>query len=171
MTKKEAAMRFAVITVNTEAHRSFLEDPEYSDSEGDLVQHALETNGYFFNARYVVPTHPAEVKHAVLNTVYEDRSNLVTIVLGGDAITRAKTLSLISELYDYPLSSFASAVSALALRDLGVKESMSSSSAGVIDDSIVLCLSGDEDLLRLVLDEFVVPYSRDLYRGLGLPET
>lgn len=166
MAPDRANPLFTVITADTEAYAAFLEQPEYSDALGDLLQHTLERNGFLFNSRYVVPQMTEELRRTVLNSVYEDHSDLVTILASGGFPSQGAVLKSISSLYDTPLPSFSVALSTLALQKLGVRESLLQASAGAIDKSLIICIPQDEPMLKLVLDEIILPHTAELLREL-----
>ncbi|MFQ5950621.1 MAG: hypothetical protein ACE5KH_00880 [Candidatus Geothermarchaeales archaeon] len=167
MAPNRAYPLFSIITIDTEAYAAFLEKPEYSDALGDLLQHTLEGNGFLFNSRYVIPQKIEEVRRTVLNGVYEDNSDLVTILVSRGFPFQGAVLKSLSSLYDTPLTAFSTTLSALALQKLGVRESLVQASAGAIDNSLVICIPQDEPLLKLALDEIILPHTTEILADLA----
>jgi molybdenum cofactor biosynthesis protein B len=158
--------RFSVITVSTSRYKEFKEGSHSRDPSGDLAVEILEKAGLTFNSRYLIPDSIEEIREALMRSVYNDGSHTV-ILTGGTGITvKDLTIEAVEPLLEKRLTNFPPLFTLLSFQESGTDTLTSRALAGIIGGSVVFCLPGAPEAVRLALEKIVTPQIRHILHHL-----
>ena len=136
---------------------ALLEGRDISDESGNLAVRILADLGCKFNSRYLVPNIPSMIKETVLTSIEKDESNLI-ITIGGTGISgRDVTVDTLSPLMEKRLTGFEFLFFFLSYMQIGPDIVLSRACAGVIKNSLIVCLPGSKKAVKLALEKIIGP--------------
>lgn len=140
---------FAVVTVSSS--RSVDDDPA-----GDAITELVEEAGHEIVTRELVADDHDRVQKTVNNIVGRDDVNVI-VTTGGTGVTPDDvTIEAVCPLLDKELPGFGELFRRRSYDDIGTKIVGTRATAGVADGTVVSCLPGSENAVRLGVSEIVL---------------
>ncbi|MGA9399230.1 MogA/MoaB family molybdenum cofactor biosynthesis protein [Haladaptatus sp.] len=140
---------FAVVTVSTS--RSVDDDPA-----GDAIKVLVEQAGHDVVTRELVADDHDRVQKTVNNIVGRGDTDVV-VTTGGTGVTPDDvTIEAVSALFEKELPGFGELFRTLSYDEIGTKTVGTRATAGTADGTVVFCLPGSENAVRLGVGEIVL---------------
>ncbi|RLG02678.1 MAG: MogA/MoaB family molybdenum cofactor biosynthesis protein [Thaumarchaeota archaeon] len=150
-------IKFTIITISSSRFSALLKGQDISDESGNLAVRLLTDLGCKFNTRYLVPNIPSMIKETVLTSIKRDKSDLV-ITIGGTGISgRDITVDTLLPLMEKRLTSFDFLFFLLSYMQIGPDILLSRACAGVIKNSLIVCLPGSKKAVKLAIERIIGP--------------
>ena len=138
---------------------------EDDDISGDTVAGLLTTGGHEIGGRAIVKDNPTQVRVTVSGWAPIAQAIITT---GGTGIsTRDTTYEAICSLFDKRLDGFGELFRALSFQEIGSAAMLSRACAGTIGKTIVFCLPGSEEAVRLGMLKLILPEIGHVVRELN----
>ena len=142
-------LRIAVITISD---TRTLE----TDSSGELLVNAFAAAGYEIVERTIVPDEVEHIRSAVVRLVQDAVADAI-ITTGGTGIApRDRTPEAIETMIEVPLPGFGELFRMLSYQEIGAAAMLSRAFAGRIAKTLVFCLPGSNNAIRLALDKLLL---------------
>lgn len=139
----------AVVTISSS--RTLADDPS-----GDYVIETLVEEGHDVVTRELIPDDYDDIQHIVDTLVRRDDVDLV-VTTGGTGVTPDdRTIEAVRPLFEKELPGFGELFRRYSSTEVGTRVVGTRSTAGIIDGSLVICLPGSADAVRLGIDKIVV---------------
>ncbi len=149
--KEEASGRVscAVITVSTTRKLA-------DDESGKMIKQYLLEKGHIVKKHIVVSDDTGQIREGLREFIMEGIS---TVVLnGGTGISKKDlTVKAVSDLFDRELTGFKTLFSSLSYESIGSAAMASQATAGIIDNTLVFCLPGSPNAVRLGMEKLILP--------------
>jgi len=143
-------VRCAVVTV------SDTRTPE-TDTSGQLIRDALETNGHHVHDYRIVPDEPEQIR-ATLEGYLADPNCHAVIFNGGTGIAkRDTTFDVVSGSLDKTLPGFGEIFRFLSYESIGSGAIMSRATAGVARSTVVFSIPGSPHAVELAMTKLILP--------------
>ncbi|MWV64146.1 molybdenum cofactor biosynthesis protein [Halorubrum sp. JWXQ-INN 858] len=140
----------AVVTVSSS--RTIDDDPS-----GDYLESAFEDAGHDVAVRELIPDEFDSVQGTIDRLARRDDTDVV-VTTGGTGVTPDDiTPEAVDDLFEKALPGFGELFRRLSYEEVGTRTIGSRAIAGVDDGTIVCCLPGSENAVRLGVDEILLP--------------
>jgi molybdenum cofactor biosynthesis protein B len=131
-----------------------------TDTSGQAMRAILEQHGHTVVGQQIVRDEIAQITGAIRAAAA--RCDVI-ITSGGTGITRRdSTYEAVQQLLAKELPGFGELFRMLSYHEIGAAAMLSRATAGVFDGSIVFCLPGSTNAVRLALERLIVPQMRHL---------
>ena len=150
-----------VAVVSVSADRSLDEDPP-----GAAIRSELEESGYEVVTREVIEEKYDNVQGTVDRLVRRDDVALIVTNGGTGVRPDETTIEAIRSLTWRDLPGFGERFRRYWGEEVGVEVIGDRSTAGIIDDTPIFCLPGDERAARFGTSQIIIPVARDLIGAL-----
>lgn len=145
----EGVVRVAVLTISD---TRTLE----SDTSGKMLVDAFAGARYDVVERLIVKDEVQEIREAVIRLVQSGTVDAV-ITTGGTGIApRDRTPEAIEDLIEIPLPGFGELFRMLSYHEIGAASMLSRAFAGRIGTTLVFCLPGSNNAIRLAIDKLLL---------------
>jgi molybdenum cofactor biosynthesis protein B len=142
----------AVAVVTVSSSRSIEED-----ASGDLIVEAFEDAGHEIAVRELVDDDFDGVQGTVDRLARRDDTDAI-VTTGGTGVTPDDvTPEAVDPLFEKDLPGFGELFRRLSTEEVGTRTVGSRATAGVVDGTVVCCLPGSENAVRLGVEEIILP--------------
>jgi molybdopterin adenylyltransferase len=144
------SLRFSTVTISDT--RNFA-----TDKSGQLIVDAMQVAGHTLVERRVVPDEPNEIASITLSLTSTGLADVV-IMTGGTGISpRDQTPEAILPLLEMHLPGFGELFRMLSYEEIGPAAMLSRAFAGRIGQTLVFCLPGSTNAVRLAVEKLLIP--------------
>jgi molybdopterin adenylyltransferase len=127
-----------------------------TDTSGKLLIDAFAGVGYEVIERLIVPDEVSDIRGAVTRLVGTGTVDAI-ITTGGTGIApRDRTPEAIESLIEVPLPGFGELFRMLSYHEIGAAAMLSRAFAGRIGTTLVFCLPGSNNAIRLAVDKLLL---------------
>ena len=138
---------------------------EDTDISGDTIAGLLTTSGHSIGGRAIVKDDPRSVRVAVTGWAPIAQAIITT---GGTGLTsRDRTFEALDDVFEKRLNGFGELFRALSYQEIGSAAMMSRAFAGTIGKTVVFCLPGAENAVRLAMMKLILPEMGHMVRELN----
>ena len=138
---------------------------EENDISGDTVAGLLTTGGHEIGGRAIVKDNPGEVRVTVTGWAPIAQAIITT---GGTGISsRDSTYEAISSLFDKRLDGFGELFRSLSYPEIGSAAMLTRACAGTIGKTVIFCLPGSQEAVRLGMLKLILPELGHVVRELS----
>jgi molybdenum cofactor biosynthesis protein B len=131
-----------------------------TDTSGQAMRAILEQHGHAVVAQQIVRDEIVQITDAIRAAAAHCD---IIITSGGTGITRRdSTYEAVQQLLAKELPGFGELFRMLSYHEIGAAAMLSRATAGVFGGSIVFCLPGSTNAVRLALERLIVPQMRHL---------
>lgn len=133
-----------------------------TDKSGQLLVDALSAAGYLIAERVIVPDEIEQIRNAVMNYCDASRADVVVTTGGTGIAPRDRTPEAIEPLLEVKLPGFGELFRMLSYQEIGAASMLSRAFAGRIGPTLVFCLPGSTNAIRLAIDKLLLGELRHL---------
>lgn len=145
-----APIRCAIITV------SDTRTPD-TDKSGTIIRDVLTAAGHPIVEYRIMPDEPDDVASYVQKLVQRSDCDVV-LTNGGTGITRRDaTVEAIEPLLDKVLPGFGELFRMLSYQEIGAAAMLSRAIGGVASRTLIFCMPGSSNAVRLAMEKLIVP--------------
>jgi molybdopterin adenylyltransferase len=127
-----------------------------TDTSGKILIDAFVGTGYEVIERLIVPDEVADIREAVKRLIEAGRVDAI-ITTGGTGIApRDRTPEAIEGLIEVPLPGFGELFRMLSYHEIGPAAMLSRAFAGRVGATLVFCLPGSNNAIRLAVDKLLL---------------
>ncbi|WP_066417715.1 MogA/MoaB family molybdenum cofactor biosynthesis protein [Halorubrum aethiopicum] len=142
----------AVAVVTVSSSRSLSED-----ASGDLIVEAFEDAGHEIAVRELVDDDFDGVQGTVDRLARRDDTDAI-VTTGGTGVTPDDvTPEAVDPLFEKDLPGFGELFRQLSTEEVGTRTVGSRATGGIVDGTVVCCLPGSENAVRLGVEEIILP--------------
>ncbi len=146
---------FAIITL------SDTRTPE-TDRSGQFLRKAVEDAGHKV-CQYAVVSDESQLIQSEVQSAIADPSIAIVITNGGTGIARRDcAYDTISRLLEKRLDGFGELFRMLSYEEIGAAAMMSRALAGITGDTVIFCLPGSTNAVRLGMEKLILPQATHL---------
>jgi len=157
-THRQAAPKDVRVAIVTISDTRTLE----TDSSGQLLVDAFTKGAYEVVERLIVPDEIQPIREAVTRLVQAGVVDAI-ITTGGTGIApRDRTPEAIEGLLEVPLPGFGELFRMLSYQEIGPAAMLSRAFAGRVASTLVFCLPGSNNAIRLAIDKLLLAELRHL---------
>ena len=140
----------AVITISTT--RALVDD-----SSGKWISTQATNEGHDVVYHDVIPD-DAEIITTTLRNVIGNQRPQVVLMTGGTGITKKDvTIEAVTPLFTKVLTAFGSLFALLSFEEIGSAAFLSRATAGVVDNTVVICMPGSINACKLACRKLIFP--------------
>ena len=140
----------AVITISTT--RALVDD-----SSGKWISTQATNEGHAVVYHDVIPD-DAEIITTTLRNVIGNQRPQVVLMTGGTGITKKDvTIEAVTPLFTKVLTAFGSLFALLSFEEIGSAAFLSRATAGVVDNTVVICMPGSINACKLACRKLIFP--------------
>ena len=140
----------AVITISTT--RALVDD-----SSGKWISTQAANEGHEVVYHDVIPD-DAEIITTTLRNVIGDQRPQVVLMTGGTGITKKDvTIEAVTPLFAKVMPAFGSLFALLSFEEIGSAAFLSRATAGVVDNTVVICMPGSINACKLACRKLIFP--------------
>jgi molybdenum cofactor biosynthesis protein B len=151
---------FAVITCSTSRSGGSGEP----DISGETIVELMRERGHELTMRAVVPDEESRILEAVLGAL---KVADVVIITGGTGISRGDvTIEAVSKLFEKDLPGFGELFRYLSYERIGSPALLTRAAAGVRGGSVIFCLPGSPEAVRLAMESLIIPEAAHIVEHL-----
>ncbi len=150
-----ANVRVAVITISDTRTLA-------TDSSGQLLVDAFIAGGYEIIERLIVPDEVQEIRAAVTRLVQAGVVDAIVTTGGTGIAPRDRTPEAIEGMIEVPLPGFGELFRMLSYQEIGPAAMLSRAFAGRVASTLVFCLPGSNNAIRLAVDKLLLAELRHL---------
>ncbi len=133
-----------------------------TDSSGQLLVDAFTREAYEVVERLIVPDEIQPIREAVTRLVQAGVADAI-ITTGGTGIApRDRTPEAIEGMIEVPLPGFGELFRMLSYQEIGPAAMLSRAFAGRVASTLVFCLPGSNNAIRLAIDKLLLAELRHL---------
>ncbi|MEM2882583.1 MAG: MogA/MoaB family molybdenum cofactor biosynthesis protein [Candidatus Bathyarchaeia archaeon] len=144
-------LKFAVITCSTSRSRGSGEP----DASGEMIVRLMGGRGHELTMRATVPDEESAILEAVLGAL---RGADVVIITGGTGIGKGDvTIEAVSKLFEKDLPGFGELFRHLSFERIGSPALLTRAAAGVRGESVIFCLPGSPEAVKLAVESLIIP--------------
>ena len=130
---------------------------EATDTGGRAVVELLSSHGHHVVGKAIVQDDPGAVR-AALETQLADPAVQVVITTGGTGISsRDRTYEVVTALLEKRIDGFGELFRSLSYQEIGAAAMLSRACAGTARGTILLCVPGSENAVRLAMTKLILP--------------
>lgn len=145
----EGIVRVAVITISDTRTME-------TDTSGKMLVDAFAGAGYEVAERLIVKDEVLDIREAVTRLVRAGTVDAI-ITTGGTGIApRDRTPEAIEDLIEIPLPGFGELFRMLSYQEIGAASMLSRALAGRVGTTLVFCLPGSNNAIRLAIDKLLL---------------
>jgi len=128
-----------------------------TDKSGAWISKLIKKEGHYLQAYVVIPDDSETIINTVKSFVHEQKVQVI-IITGGTGISPDDvTIETVCPLFEKELTSFGSIFAMLSFKQIDSAVILSRSTAGVIDKSILFCIPGSLNAVKLACIEIIFP--------------
>ncbi len=127
-----------------------------TDTSGQILVDAFAGAGYEVVERLIVPDEVQDIRSAVTRLIQAGGIDAI-ITTGGTGIApRDRTPEAIESLIEVPLPGFGELFRMLSYHEIGAASMLSRAFAGRVGGTLVFCLPGSNNAIRLAIDKLLL---------------
>jgi molybdenum cofactor biosynthesis protein B len=150
---KKHAPRMVAIGIITVSTTRSMED----DASGNWISEQAQKEGHDVVYHQVV-TDDAELIAATVKDVIRNNRPQVILTNGGTGITKTDvTIEAVSPLFSKTLTGFGPLFATLSYDEIGSAAFLSRATAGIVQDTVVICMPGSLNACKLACRQLVFP--------------
>ena len=131
-----------------------------TDRGGPLIARLLEAGGHEVTLRRLVPDERSDIEAAFNEAAASCEAVIFT---GGTGLSaRDQTVDVIAAGFDRQLPGFGELFRMLSWKEVGAASMLSRATAGARGQTIVFCLPGSPNAIRLAMEQLILPELRHL---------
>lgn len=149
------SLKFSVVTISDSRTLA-------NDRSGQLIVDALQAAGHTLVDRKIVPDEPTQIASVAMlltaRSLTANQAAEVVIMTGGTGISpRDQTPEAILPLLEMQLPGFGELFRMLSYAEIGPAAMLSRAFAGRIGQTLIFCLPGSTNAVRLAMEKLLVP--------------
>jgi molybdenum cofactor biosynthesis protein B len=150
--KKQAPRSVTLGIISVSTTRALIDD-----TSGQWIREHAEEKGHTVVFHQVIPDDAAKIT-AILKEKIKESKPQVILMSGGTGITKKDvTIEAVSPLFNKELSAFGPLFAKLSMEEIDSAAIMSRATAGVIGNTVVLCMPGSLNACRLACSKLIFP--------------
>ena len=150
--KKHAPRKVSIGIVTVSSTRSLVDD-----ASGNWIKEQAQKEGHDVVYHQVV-TDNAELIESTVRDVMRNAQPQVILISGGTGITKKDvTIEAVSPMFTKTLTGFGPLFANLSFEEIGSAAILSRATAGVIGDTVVLCMPGSLNACKLACRQLIFP--------------
>ncbi len=127
-----------------------------TDTSGKMLVDSFAGAGYEIIERVIVPDEVPDIRGAVTRLIQGGKVDAI-ITTGGTGIApRDRTPEAIENLIEVPLPGFGELFRMLSYQEIGAASMLSRAFAGRVGPTLVFCLPGSNNAIRLAVDKLLL---------------
>ncbi|MBC8159603.1 MAG: MogA/MoaB family molybdenum cofactor biosynthesis protein [Roseiflexaceae bacterium] len=148
-SEAQANIRCGVITISDTR-------TEANDTSGALIRELLAAHGHTVLRSQVIKDEPAQIVGLIAELAASGCQTIITS--GGTGIAaRDTTFEAVDGLLQKRLPGFGEIFRMLSYQEIGPAAMLSRATAGTIGDTLIFCLPGSSNAVRLGMEKLIVP--------------
>ncbi len=128
-----------------------------NDESGRIIRELLEAAGQVIVHYCVMKDEPVELARAVHDLVVSGNCDAILTNGGTGIAPRDGTYETISQMIERPLPGFGELFRMLSWDEVGPAAMLSRATAGLIGRTLVFCMPGSRNAVRLAMEKLIVP--------------
>ena len=153
--RARSELTFAVFVVSSSRHAAKSRGEAFADESGDLAVSLVESAGHRVVERDVLPDSLEEISEAL--RAVAGKADVVLFLGGTGPHPKDVTVEAVRPAFTKELPGFGELFRMLSYEQVGPAAFLSRATAGVVDGSVVFCLPGSPDGIRLALERLILP--------------
>jgi len=153
--RARSKLTFAVFVVSSSRHAAKSRGEAFVDESGDLAVSLVESAGHRVVERDVLPDSLEEIAEALKRVA--GKVDVVLFLGGTGPHPKDVTVEAVRPSLTKELPGFGELFRMLSYEQVGPAAFLSRATAGVADGSVVFCLPGSPDGIRLALEKLILP--------------
>ena len=150
--KKHAPRRVSIGIITVSTTRSLGDD-----GSGNWIREQARQEGHDIIYHQVI-TDDAELIAATVREVIQNERPQVILMNGGTGITKKDvTIEAVNPMFSKTLTGFGPLFAKLSFDEIGSAAFLSRATAGVIEDTVVICMPGSLNACKLACRELIFP--------------
>jgi len=130
---------------------------EKDDHGGNYIADSLKSAGHDVKDKRIVSDDPEGLKK-VLQEFADSREFHLIVTTGGTGIaSRDNTISVVKPLLNKTMEGFGELFRSLSYDEIGSRAMLSRSIAGVLGSSLIFCLPGSLNAVKLAMEKLILP--------------
>ena len=151
---------FVEVTVSTSRYEKKLKGKKVLDISGDYIEKAIKKSGYKLIFRDIIPDDREKILDMAKKWIGKTD---VIVFSGGTGLSKSDiTVDAIREIAEKEVQGFGEIFRALSYKEIGVSAILSRASAFIISGTIVFCLPGSPNAVKLAFDKIILPEIRHI---------
>jgi molybdopterin adenylyltransferase len=127
-----------------------------TDTSGQLLVEAMQSAGYSVSERVIVPDEVSPIRDVVLRLCNQRQTDVIVTTGGTGIAPRDRTPEALQGLMEVELPGFGELFRMLSYHEIGAASLLSRAFAGRIGSTLVFCLPGSNNAIRLALDKLLI---------------
>ncbi len=149
--------KFALKTVNIGIITVSSSRTIESDKSGKIIKEIAINSGHNIVNHIVVKDNKEDIKKAISNLILNEKSQAI-IINGGTGISKDDiTVEATAPLFEKELVSFNALFSYLSFKEIGSPALLSRATAGIYKNSVIFCLPGSPNAVKLAMKKLILP--------------
>ncbi|RLF42099.1 MAG: molybdenum cofactor biosynthesis protein [Thermoplasmata archaeon] len=128
---------------------------ENSDISGRMMKDMIEDRGYTILSTYFIKNDFDEIQR-ILQDLIREKADIIIFSGGTGISSRDVTVDAIKPLFDKELYGFGELFRYLSMKEIGSSALLSRACAGVKDNSIIFCIPGSPNAVKLAMEELIL---------------
>ncbi len=150
--KKHAPKKVSIGIITVSTTRALVDD-----ASGNWISEQARKEGHNVVYHQVI-TDDAELIASTVGDVIQNERPQVILMSGGTGITKKDvTIEAVSPMFTKTLSGFGPLFAKLSFDEIGSAAFLSRATAGVIEDTVVICMPGSLNACKLACRELIFP--------------
>lgn len=148
-------LTFAVFVVSSSRYELKSRGEAFVDESGDVAVSLIESAGHVVVRRDILPDSVPEIGEALRAAA--GSADVVLFIGGTGPHPRDVTVEAVRPAFSKELPGFGELFRMLSYEQVGPAAFLSRATAGVVEGSVVFCLPGSPDGIRLALERLILP--------------
>lgn len=127
-----------------------------TDSSGKILVDAFAGAGYEVVERLIVPDEILDIRSTVIRMIEAGVADAIVTTGGTGIAPRDRTPEALEPLIEVPLPGFGELFRMLSYHEIGAASMLSRAFAGRIGKTLVFCLPGSNNAIRLAVDKLLL---------------
>ena len=157
--KKSAPRKvtFYLLLVSDRLHGLKAKDREKEDESGNIASRLIEQAGHKLLGREYVSNNRHHISEAIIRPVVQKKTQVLLVIGGTGLSTRDVTVDTVRSLGVREIEGFGEFFRQKSEKQIGTAAFLSRATAGVLNETVIVCLPGSPDAVNIGLDSVLLP--------------
>ena len=130
---------------------------EDNDEGGSFIADSLISAGHQIKKKLIIKDESEEIKTLMKELIGSDEFNLIVTTGGTGIASRDNTIQTLKPLLEKTLEGFGELFRSLSYEEIGARAMLSNATAGVSGSTLIFCLPGSVNAVKLGMEKLILP--------------
>lgn len=128
-----------------------------NDEGGSFIAESLISAGHQIKKKLIIKDDPEDIINLMKELVSSGEFNLIITTGGTGIASRDNTVLTLKPLLDKTMEGFGELFRSLSYDEIGARAMLSSATAGVAGNTLIFCLPGSVNAVKLGMEKLILP--------------